>query len=403
MHKSISKDLISKMQGWAIAVPSIITSLAMMHGDSTLVSPAVQSLIRIPNYIAAIFLLLLILNEKKSFKVFVPLFVCVLVSWVIMTFHLFEKEKLSISPLILILLLIFSSLKDQALLYAFKLFRWYLVLTSFYGILSYLSYSLGLGLPYEEVAYYGKGGTTGWFYLNYYLSYSVLSLDGLRLCGLFNEPGYFGTIIALYLISDNVDFRKVSNVILFVAGCLTFSLAYFSLLIIYALIAVLKKPKYIIAFFLLAIVVISILPYLEKRSDMVGILLERFSFENGGLAGDNRTTLSFDMYFKRMLSNGDFLIGYGTGFLKFIDSGSLSYKCVILEHGFIGVIIMWGTLLWASIKKSGKDRFAKIFVTIFFVSIYQRPNVIALYYLLLLFGGIIYIHKNHKNQEKNAL
>ncbi len=383
------------VRGWCIAIIAITSSLAMMHGDTTLVSEQVNRMMGLPNYVASVIFIATILMEPWSVRLYKPLAVYVVVGWLMMTFWYYDK--LSISPLLLIVMLLFCCAGERAWLYALGKYKWFLLVTSGYGIIAYISFFFSLGLPHTTVPYYSSGELMGWTYENYYLTLLVFSSDGLRLSGLFNEPGYFGTIVALYLISQKFDFKIKENVVLFVAGCLSFSLAYYVLVILYYIFSVFKKPKYVIIAVLLFFTLNLVLPYLIKQNEMVGVLLERFSIQDGNIVGNNRTTERFDLFWNQMYRDGKALFGYGHGYTTIIQAHSLSWKNSVLEFGYIGAFMLWWLLYRAArniIRKT--DYFEIVFVLLFFASIYQRPSVFWVQYMLILFGGIISLKHNNK-------
>ena len=95
---------------------------------------------------------------------------------------------------------------------------------SILGIIASFSFIFKLGLPYEIVPYYFGDE----YYINYYFAYLYWGgSEGVvfRLCGLFNEPGYFGTVSAILLINEKLHLKRISNLLLFIAGFFTFSAA----------------------------------------------------------------------------------------------------------------------------------------------------------------------------------
>ena len=52
---------------------------------------------------------------------------------------------------------------------------------------------------------------------------------------------------------------------------------------------------------------------------------------------------------------------------------------------------MWGSLLLAALYKN-KNYLSIIYIIVFFVNIYQRPNIMTLQYQILLFGGLAFIN-----------
>lgn len=378
---------ILKLRSLSIAVIAIVSSLAFMHSDTTLVAPSiVRTLVPIPNYLATIVLLYTIVRSPNTLVFNISLLLCVTIYWLFLTFNIFGGGVV-FHPLTLVIFILFSIMGEKVWYHAFLIYRYYLILLSVFGIIAYCSFVFSLGLPYQVLDYYGGNGSDDWYYVFYY--YSILSVryDGVRLCGLFNEPGYFGTFLALFLIAGNCNFKKIENVILLVAGCFTLSFAFFLLIIMYYLFRLAKNPRRILLAAVVVFLLLYILPIIAKQNEFWAFFLERFKFEDGHLSGDNRTNDFFLPYWNKFLNGGPILFGYGSGYLNEIGTGALSYKCVILEHGFVGVTLFWGTLLltvWKDIKSS-----AFVFIVLFFLSIYQRPNVMAIYYLLLLMGGII--------------
>ena len=397
--KSIKRhNTIVNIRGWCLAIIATVSSLAMMHGDSNLVSDGIRRLIAIPNYLSTLIIIVTVIYDNKSFKIYAPLTICVFVTWFITSFNAYRE--IDYAPLSLIILILFSGLGDEVWSNALGKYRYFLLITSLYGILAYASFVFSLGLPYVMLDFYGNHGTINDSYINYYLSLLTLSPEGLRLCGLFNEPGYFGTVIALYLISQKVNLRNWGNVVMFIAGCLSFSMAYFALLILYVLFILIKNPKYIFAIVATVVVFSILLPILAKHNEMFGVLAERFTIEDGQMVGNNRTTDAFDANWSHMFDEGKVLFGYGSGYMAEIQVHSLSYKQVILEHGFMGAFIMWGLLFFAAINKAKKNYYAKLLVILFLISIYQRPGIFQSNYLLVLFGGISFLNRYSISSEK---
>ena len=400
MDLSIIKyNKIERIQGWALAIIAIVSSMGMYHDDTTLVSEATHARLPLIIYFSIIILLVTTFIGSKTIKLYAPLCVCVLLWWVFTTFNVYHNTPINPRWLTLIILLIFCALKSSVWLYSFKLFRFYLIFTACYGILVYLSFVFFIPLPNEQVAYYTMSGEGSAFYLNYYLSYLVVSRDGARLCGLFNEPGYYGTILALYLVADGVNLKKRGNLIMLFGGFFTLSMAFFVIIGVFLFFKSLKTPKIIIVLLIAVLLFFLILHQLKESSDIINIFFERFAFTDGKIAGNNRTSDLFDTYWQRFIVSPSVLFGYGTGFIDYLQSlsreGSLSYKQVVIEQGIIGAGLMWGSLLKAAIKK-GKHIQSGLFVLLFFISIYQRPTVIFITYFVLLFGGIEYIRKNEQ-------
>ena len=70
-----------------------------------------------------------------------------------------------------------------------------------------------------------------------------------------------------------------------------------------------------------------------------------------------------------------------------------------VNYGILGFITMYGALFVSSILGNQNNKVGFCFIMVFFASIYQRPNVFTLYYMILLFGGITYIKHNEEEYQ----
>ncbi len=400
---------VDKIGGWSLAILAITRSLAVMHGDSTLGSPTIDLLLYIVTYACLLCLLpCVFLRMKSVITSSLLLLLCISLYFLVSFLHSYKGDA-GLNIVMFVIMICFCFSNNEVRLYAFRIFKVFLVISSFLGIIAYFSYMFSLGIPYRIVPFYDQISMS---YVDYGFAYLTTSFISSRLCGLFNEPGYLGTMAALCLIADNLNFRKMENVILVVAGILSLSLAFFILIFFALLVKGLRDRKTAI-FVVLAIIAIAVsLPALVKMNEGVEHLVERFTFEDGVWLGDNRADDVVDTAYEQMFKqNSNLLFGYGTGYTANIEKvGTSSYKGIILDYGLGGVVIIWGLLFIAAavfIKPLKFRKNAYILLICFFLSIYQRPYVITVNYLLVLFGGILYLEdclKQHNqvgtNKEK---
>lgn len=305
----------------------------------------------------------------------------------------------SISPLVVILCVVFAFSPRDVQRRSFEIFGkiWLIVCTV--GIICLISYALNSPIPYREVPYYGAGVNR--IYVDYGVSILYKSGFSLRLCGICNEPGYFGTFCALLLCIDCMRLKKKSNIIIFIAGLLSFSLGFIMLVVIYWSVRVLisaykeknlrKKVWKYISLVAVLVCYLTVIPNIKTGNLAIDNTIERMTITANGLSGDNRTTAEFDKIYDST-PFADLLVGKGRGFIRDNNITSVSsYKVYILEYGLLGSFAIWGLLLIAVLYRNIKNVDILIFVIVFFASIYQRPNVMSLPYFVLLFGGIEYI------------
>lgn len=296
--------------------------------------------------------------------------------------------------LTIILLVAFAFLEDSDLILLVKFFRKFIILISVFGIIISLDFFLGIGLPHEINQYYSDGLNAN--YLNYYISYLYLDEVGVRLCGIFNEPGYFGTVLALLLIIDKFNFKHKGNYLMFVAGCFTMSMAFFMLIIIGGILFCFKNMKSFIIACSLIFSFVYIVPNIHFENKSVAHLLERFQFDSdeGTFKGDNRESSSFDVVFKEFDNNGNKILGEGTGYCgtKNVKQTSI-YKKYIVEWGYLGFALTYGLLIIVAVLAAKLNIDALILVFCFAISIYQRPLVFTIPYFLILFGGVAWMRE----------
>lgn len=327
---------------------------------------------------------------RKDLFQTIPMIIFVIIS----SFHTYDGSISFSGFLFSILWIIFALAPDNIKKRTFIYFKNALIIICIAGIICYLSYDLNLFLPYKVVNYYNNNATVE-NYIDYkfiFLYRASSSISLVRLCGICNEPGYFGTICALILCASSLNLKKKSNIIILIAGFLTFSLAFIITLVIYLLLKYLKDFRTVILTVLLTCFYLFLLPNIYTGNPTIDRFIQRMTITDEGLAGDNRTTDELEYVFDDVVKNKP-LFGYGEGYLKTqnLKGGVSSYKTYIIQYGFVGCILLWGSLLLAALYKN-KNYLSIIYIIAFFVNIYQRPNIMTLQYQILLFGGLAFIN-----------
>jgi len=307
----------------------------------------------------------------------------------------FGIEQIQFDFLTLLTSCEFMLLDRASKMWVYKKFRKFIIVVCLLGILCYLSFLFDLGLPYDIVEFYDTD--SGAIYLNYHISYiySQVSTMSLRLCGLFNEPGYLGTVAAIVLIIERMNLRRWGNIVIFFAASLTFSFAFWVLIVIY--LAIVNYRKFWVTFgtlFFLALTFV-VLQNVNFENESINKLVERFSFEDGKFKGDNRTSDEFEQYFDRFQKSGDLILGLGPDAKsRYQITGTGGYKPYIFNYGYVGFILLWGISIVLAIHYARGERRCWILIFLFFLSTYQRADFVNPVYLCLLFGGIDYLRWN---------
>lgn len=334
---------------------------------------------------------------RKDLFQTIPMIIFVIIS----SFHTYDGSISFSGFLFSLLWIIFALAPDNIKKRTFIYFKNAFIIICIASIICYLSYDLNLFLPYKVVNYYNNNAIVE-NYIDYkfiFLYRASSSISLVRLCGICNEPGYFGTICALILCASSLNLKKKSNIIILIAGFLTFSLAFIITLVIYLLLKYLKDVRTVILTVLLTCFYLFLLPNIYTGNPTIDRFIQRMTITDEGLAGDNRTTDELEYVLNDVVKNKP-LFGYGEGYLKTqnLKGGVSSYKTYIIQYGFVGCILLWGSLLLAALYKN-KNYLSIIYIIAFFVNIYQRPNIMTLQYQILLFGGLAFINAKLRVKE----
>lgn len=389
----VSKD--DKKISLAFTLIAITSTLAINHSDSTIPE---RQYVWVSHMIMALSLVYILIKAlTKHVKLQAPgLLVIFLFWWLVNTFYVYKLSYISLNLSTIGTLFLFCYFNKQIWNKSYELYYKYIVMLSSFGIIAYLCTTLSINiLPKTICPYYAERLDASYMYYDYYLSYVLVEFPYIRLCGLFNEPGYYGTFLGLILVAEKFDLKKKSNIILLIAGIFTFSAAFFITLILFFVIKLILTRNYKILF--TAVLLFLCIPFLNIQNENFTHLMERFTFVDGKLNAINRTGSSFDLFFNNYIQSADVLFGYGRGYLSYYgEIGNLSYKTYIVEFGLLACAVFWLGIFYNSIKLSKKNRLAIVFALLFMVNIYQRPGIYVFGYMLLLYGGVINISIKNK-------
>ncbi len=244
-----------------------------------------------------------------------------------------------------------------------------------------------------------------------------------RLCGLFREPGFVGTLGALYLLGDKFNLKKWENAVILIACIFTFSVAFYVLLILGLLLkkvmASNTKRGLISGMVAVGLTVVGYFVFLAlplPASSPLAEVQERLVITEDGLAGDNRMTEEYAVAaYENWAESGtkNVLFGYGEdnrkvpGTNRTIWQKTHSIKEFIYNYGVLALVIMGLTFIFVTlIKYKGvkgiKKRYILVLLIVFLLSIYQRYAVCKFFYLCVLLGGAsnLALQEEEKETEK---
>lgn len=229
-----------------------------------------------------------------------------------------------------------------------------------------------------------------------------------RLCAMYDEPGVPGTICGIILMIEKLDIKKnLTNKILLIGGLLSFSLAFYILLLINMLVN--KKFK-LFVFIIISLTILNFSNFNKQYGLFDKMLFNRVMISDNKLSGDNRTSLTLDYAYEKFMQGdlGTILVGKGQGYVQsHVDGGgSSSYKILIYERGLIFFILY--LLLIALLYYKNTVNFKNYYILLaIYLSIYQRPDILILAYIVLIVGGtldnskemLLMLEDNKKNPE----
>lgn len=295
-----------------------------------------------------------------------------------------ENNRLTYFPL---LTLFFISLKPNEQLRVFNYFVTILAVIYSIGLVSYLLSILGLNIQIGTATAPNPLKNP---YVVFFGHVEESDLPIYRFSGIFDEAGVVGTLNGLILSAIGVSTRNIKSIIILLAGLVSFSLAFYIMLILFLLFN-LNFKKVIIG----VIVIISLIFFSgDKFNDLIA---SRLIIENGRLVGDNRTSPVFDEWYNYFLSKGgkDLIFGRGSGsFLTIEEAHAVSsYKTFIIDNGIIGaVLILCFYALCVFFNNNSKQGWFLCFI--FLISAYQRPDFLSFYIIVMFFGGLNYLRTN---------
>lgn len=365
---------------------------APYQSNSPMYNASMGAFFRYFQYLVAALALLHIARCKKVKRISVlPILAC-LIAVIIPYFQSYTESELSGFLMILLIIAFMFSMEDcQCSTYVY--FRRVWVVLSIIGLICYASYLLSLPLPYRIINYYGREieGVT-----QNYVTYGFIFLHKqsmmIRLCGICNEPGWWGTISALLLCADGLNLKKKENWVILAAGIASASLAFILLMAVYVLFLVRKHKKVFFVVLVLLLVYFFALPNIDTGNEALNYLISRMAITDGRLAGDNRSTTAVNSVLARTMQEHPFF-GFGSGYAEEY-TGSLSIKIYLINYGIVGTLLMYLPLLVGAIIYSDRVLSCYFFIAVFFLSAYQRPGIFMTTYIVLLFGGIEYIKRN---------
>lgn len=334
---------------------------------------------KIPSLVLPVVFLLLLSHRKKRYSDIITLVV-----FIILYFYASIRGPFTIWGSITVSLLWIIFIADKFFLYSsFRIYKTFFAATLIPALLCFIIVVIcGVGLPYHDIASFNaiKDGTYR-AYPFFVMYEETIGFPMLRFNAYYDEPGLVGTISAILLISDRCNLKHKENIPIFLAGIFSLSLFFYVILGVYIFIfASIRKKIITLIVLIIAFYMLSTNEYLKDS------FFVRFALNGDKLAGDTRTSVTYDMWFKNFILTPTALWGLGGDFASRKNLGGASYKDLIVTYGLVFYVVY--VLSFLRYFYSCNKQFLCFLVSVFTFGcvIYQRPSVTDFFYVFLFCG-----------------
>lgn len=302
-----------------------------------------NSLTLITSLLTAFFSIILFVFERKKFiltREKIGLFFCITSMYI---WHLVVQGGLGLF-LHYVSWIILLFIKDE---YKYNILsfitKWFAILL-LVSLIFYIAFLLGFSVTPSYIEYQlGRYPT-----LNYYLfTLPINQIDFFRFKSIFMEPGHLTMGLVPLIMANRFDLKNKYVLILFIAEIFTFSLAgYITMFIGYLLINFsIQYMKYLIMSATFVVISIFVLERTGFSEMLDKFLWSRLEYQNGDIAGNNRTTEEFDMVYDSVLNSTYKWTGRDdVDFMAF--GGNSGYKKYIVMEGLIGLFLTLITFVY---------------------------------------------------------
>lgn len=289
----------------------------------------------------------------------------------ILLFFISESEKIAALKLITIILSTIVSVSLIAWLYHNNV--------SNLPMFGFLNYGIG------------KGDDGNTILSNYILFVEEVSDTSNRFYSIFDEPGVLGTLASFVLFANKYDFRSKSNIIIFIGGLFTFSLAFIGITILGVFLINLKRSVMIIKG-ILAVIFLSLISFFVLRDNETFqmVVVDRIlNIDESGI--NSRTPDNLNSFFDKFILSSDLFLGKGTSFFK--ENSSLlsgqGYKLFIIEYGLIGFSLV--LLMYLALAKKYSN-IGNLCLLVFLISFLQRPSLFTAWQVIFFSLTVVNLH-----------
>ena len=277
--------------------------------------------------------------------------------------------------------------------YIVKVFDAYLSIYSILmglSLLSWIGVLLGITPALGTIPHYIED----WNYQVYPLCVQLYGFEGIRFCGIFDEPGVVGNVAIILLCISGFNFKDWRIEIVALTGVFSLSLYFYIVVGIFAIwnYAVIRKR---IGGALIICVSIFI-AYLATKDVPVfyETLWSRLEWDStkGTITGNDRMTEDAELYYEKIKGTTEYYFGVNNQkYYTEISKGGSSYKNVIATVGAVFMFLYVTFFLYIS-KKSSDIKTFFLYSLLIITMFYQRISLFNPFWLLVLITYAKYGH-----------
>lgn len=305
-----------------------------------------------------------------------------------------------------LIIMINADLRDRILSVFIKTVK---VLTAI-ALVGWIMFLAGIPLPHYT-------DTSDPYYIH--TIYFLFNLNGYpetqiipRFAGQFLEPGHCGTMCIFILYIEKFNLKKIGNIVLLLGVLLSLSLAAYGLLVGAVILTLYNQRRYfslLIMFSLFIAIGLGAMVYNGGDNALNNAIVARLEMdEDGNIAGNNRTSGSFDKAYEKFLQSDSIWLGIGADAFGEHEDGSdnitmgcASYKRYFFLRGIIGSSFVIFFLLFYLWKYRSKQAFGFFIVYLTANAIRDYPTMEMWMYLYLM--AIPYLGKFHRQSAGRSI
>lgn len=269
--------------------------------------------------------------------------------------------------------------------FAFKVYRYFKSILSFILFFSIIVYFIVLLTGWKSSSIIEPVNTLK---IYKYFQYPFLvmptnfttDLGNLRFHSIFDEPGVVGTFCGLILCIEKFKLKGWQNIVILIAGILSFSFYFFILLLLVPIYSLNGKYRF---FVILFFVLIYFLTY--SNSTLFNLIWFRFSWDpnTGSLPSAYRGEGEIKEILEATRFSRSYFFGSGYEAAKEYMGGASIYL-IVYREGFLFVALnIIAYIVSAFYKLFDKKVDLILFILILIGTLYQRPGFFDVVYIFL--------------------